>query len=350
MSQIQSIHRVQIIDSHTGGEPTRVVVSGGPDLGRGTMAERRLVFQEKFDEFRSAVVNEPRGSDVIVGALLCEPVDPANVAGVIFFNNVGSLWMCGHGTIGLGVTLGHLGQIKAGTHRLETPVGLVTFDYDGANGVSFENVPSYRFAHNVTVEVEGVGPVTGDIAWGGNWFFLVDGRGLRKVEGEGLRVEGQNRTNTVASPSPHSALCAPHSFSLADIEQLTDLTWRIRQALERNGITGADGGVIDHIEVFGPPGDAANHSRNFVLCPGRAYDRSPCGTGTSAKLACLFADGKLQPGDTWRQESILGSVFEGSVRLDGDRTIPRVTGTAYVTAEATLLLDPADPFQMGIRA
>ncbi|RLS46485.1 MAG: hydroxyproline-2-epimerase [Planctomycetota bacterium] len=332
------MHRIQIVDSHTGGEPTRVVVSGGPDLGRGTMAERRLVFQEKFDEFRSAVVNEPRGSDVIVGALLCEPVDPANVAGVIFFNNVGALWMCGHGTIGLGVTLGHLGRIKAGTHRLETSVGLVTFDYDGANGVSFENVSSYRFAHNVVVEVEGVGPVTGDIAWGGNWFFLVDGRGLR--------VEGQNQTRTAASPS---SLFTPYSFSLADIELLTDLTWRIRQALERNGITGAEGGVIDHIELFGSPGDAANHSRNFVLCPGRAYDRSPCGTGTSAKLACLFADGKLQPGDTWRQESILGSVFEGSVRLDGDQLIPRVTGTAYVTAEATLLLDPADPFQMGIR-
>ena len=341
-----SIHRIQIVDSHTGGEPTRVVVSGGPDLGRGSMAERRLVFQEKFDEFRSAVVNEPRGSDVIVGALLCEPVDPANVAGVIFFNNVGALWMCGHGTIGLGVTLGHLGRIKAGTHRLETSVGLVTFDYDGANGVSFENVSSYRFAHNVTVEVEGVGPVTGDIAWGGNWFFLVDAAKLPKVEGRGLRVEGQQQAE--ASPST-SSFRIPPSFSLADVEQLTDLTWRIRQALERNGITGAEGGLIDHIELFGSPGDAANHSRNFVLCPGRAYDRSPCGTGTSAKLACLFADGKLQPGDTWRQESILGSVFEGSVRLDGDQLIPRVTGTAYVTAEATLLLDPADPFQMGIR-
>ena len=108
--------------------------------------------------------------------------------------------------------------------------------------------------------------------------------------------------------------------------------------------------MIDHIELFGPPGDEANHGRNFVLCPGRAYDRSPCGTGTSAKLACLYADGKLKPGEVWRQESILGSVFEGSVRLDGDKLIPRVTGTAYVTAEATLLLDPADPFQMGIRS
>ena len=361
------IRHVQIIDSHTGGEPTRVVISGGPDLGRGTMAERRLVFQEKFDEFRSAVVNEPRGSDVIVGALLCEPVDPANVAGVIFFNNVGPLWMCGHGTIGLGVTLGHLGRIKAGTHRLETPVGLVTFDYDGANGVSFENVPSYRFAHNVTVEVDGVGPVTGDIAWGGNWFFLVDAAknmclnlqyGTKTPHPNPLptteaAVPEPGRGDKAAEPSISVTCPSAHvpqpAFGLADVEQLTNITWRIRQALERNGITGADGGVIDHIELFGSPGDVANHSRNFVLCPGRAYDRSPCGTGTSAKLACLFADGKLHPGDTWRQESILGSVFEGSVRLDGDQLIPRVTGTAYVTAEATLLLDPADPFQMGIR-
>ncbi|MEK6258418.1 MAG: proline racemase family protein [Planctomycetota bacterium] len=353
------MRRVQIIDSHTGGEPTRVVVSGGPDLGRGSMAERRLLFEERFDEFRTAVVNEPRGSDVIVGALLCEPVDQACAAGVIFFNNVGPLWMCGHGTIGLGVTLGHLGRIKAGTHRLETPVGIVTIDYDGTNRVSLENVPSYRFAKDVVVDVEGLGRVTGDIAWGGNWFFLVDAAQLLRVEGRGLRVEGQQQAGSRTATSvdqrysvlstPHSALRTPHSFSLADVEQLTNIAWRIRQALERNGITGEDSGVIDHIELFGPPGDAANHGRNFVLCPGRAYDRSPCGTGTSAKLACLYADGKLQPGEVWRQESILGSVFEGSVRLDGDRLIPRVTGTAYITAEATLLLDPADPFQMGIR-
>jgi len=343
MIQRNSLRRVQVIDSHTGGEPTRVVVSGGPDLGRGSMAERRLVFQEKFDEFRTAVVNEPRGSDVIVGALLCEPVDPACAAGVLFFNNVGPLWMCGHGTIGLGVTLGHLGRIKAGTHRIETPVGLVTIDYDGANRVSLENVPSYRFAHNVTVDVDGVGQVTGDIAWGGNWFFLVDAA-------KNTYLNPQHEAKTPhPNPLPSKARGEGTGMMLADVEQLTNIAWRIRQALERNGITGADGGVIDHIELFGPPGDAANHGRNFVLCPGRAYDRSPCGTGTSAKLACLYADGKLQPGEVWRQESILGSVFEGSVRLDGDQLIPRVTGTAYVTAEATLLLDPADPFQMGIR-
>lgn len=311
------MQRIQVIDSHTGGEPTRVVIAGGPDLGSGSLAERRMRFRDRFDDFRSAVVNEPRGSDVVVGAVLCEPSEPDCVAGVIFFNNVSVLNMCGHGTIGAAVTLGHLGRIGPGRYRLDTPVGVVGFEYDGRHTVTIENVPSYRFAANVRVEVDGIGPVFGDIAWGGNWFFLISEHG--------------------------------QSLELSNVERLTDYTWRVRQALERHGITGKDGGLIDHLELFGPPRDPTNHSRNFVLCPGKAYDRSPCGTGTSAKLACLFADGKLREGQVWRQESILGSVFEGTVRRDGDHLIPRVTGTAFVTAEATLLLDPDDPFRQGIR-
>ncbi len=311
------MRRIQVIDSHTAGEPTRVIVAGGPDLGAGDLAARRAVFRERFDDLRSAVVNEPRGSDVLVGALLCEPVDPACVAGVIFFNNVGYLHMCGHGTIGVAVTLAHLGRIGPGRHRLETPVGVVAFEYAGGGRVTLENVPSYRLAKEVVVPVDGVGPVTGDVAWGGNWFFLAAGHGLE--------------------------------LDLANVDRLTDFAWRLRQALPRHGITGADGGEIDHIELVGPPRDPANHARNFVLCPGKAYDRSPCGTGTSAKLACLVADGKLTEGQVWRQESIVGSVFEGTVRIAGDKIIPRVTGSAYVTAEATLLLDPADPFVTGIR-
>jgi 4-hydroxyproline epimerase len=309
--------RISVIDSHTGGEPTRVVIGGGPDLGRGTMAERRTLFREKFDHFRSAVVNEPRGSDVLVGALLCEPVDPGCAAGVIFFNNVGMIGMCGHGTIGLAVTLAHLGRIRPGRHRLETPVGEVAFEYAGGNTVTVENVPSYRHAAQVTVPVDGIGTVTGDIAWGGNWFFLVDEHG--------------------------------QELELANVERLADFTWRIRQALHRHGVTGAGGQEIDHIELSGRPRDPSAHARNFVLCPGRAYDRSPCGTGTSAKLACLFADGRLREGQLWRQESIVGSIFEGSVRLDQGRIIPRITGSAFISAEATLILDPLDPFRMGIR-
>jgi 4-hydroxyproline epimerase len=311
------VRRVRVIDTHTAGEPTRVVVDGGPDLGGGPLERRRALFRERYDDFRSAVINEPRGSDVLVGALLVPPTDPSCAAGVIFFNNTGYLGMCGHGTIGVAVALGHLGRLAAGRHRFETPVGGVAVEYDGANTVSLENVPSYRHARRVAVEVEGHGPLAGDVAWGGNWFFLTDGHGLR--------------------------------LELANVERLTEFSWRVRRALGRQGVTGAGGAEIDHVELTGPPVDPKNNGRNFVLCPGGAYDRSPCGTGTSAKLACLVSDGKLVPGEVWRQESVIGSVFAGTVRIDGDRVIPRVTGTAYVTAEATLILDPRDPFGRGIR-
>ncbi len=309
------MHRIHVIDSHTGGEPTRVVIAGGPDLGAGPLEERAKVFRSRFDTFRSCVVNEPRGSDVLVGALLCEPHDPANTVGVIFFNNVGTIGMCGHGTIGLAVTLAHLGKMGVGEHRIETVVGVVAVTLHDAHRVTVRNVPSYRQHANVSVEVEGLGRVTGDIAWGGNWFFLV------KEHNEDLRI--------------------------ANVERLTDVTWRIRQAANR-----AFPEPVDHVELFGPPLDSANHSRNFVLCPGKAYDRSPCGTGTSAKLACLFADGKLEPGEVWRQESITGSVFEGSVEPAGasGAVIPNITGTAYLIAEATLLVDADDPLKGGIRS
>jgi 4-hydroxyproline epimerase len=310
------MRRIQVVDSHTGGEPTRVVIAGGPDLGDGDLAFRRERFRAQFDAFRRATICEPRGSDVLVGALLCPPVDPACATGVIFFNNVGYLGMCGHGTIGVVVTLGHLGRVTAGRHLLETPVGQVAVEYDGRHTATIENVASYRLAANVTVPVEGLGEVAGDVAWGGNWFFLVR--------------EHRER------------------LELANIARLTDVTLGIRTALTRHGITGAAGAEIDHVELFGPPADPRNHSRNFVMCPGGAYDRSPCGTGTSAKVACLAADGKLGPGEVWRQEGILGSVFEASYCRHGDDIIPRVTGRAYVTAEATLLIDDEDPLAWGI--
>jgi 4-hydroxyproline epimerase len=309
--------RIQVVDSHTGGEPTRVVIAGGPDLGRGDLASRRAIFRDHYDDFRSAVCNEPRGSDTMVGALLCEPTDPSCAAGVIFFNNVGVLNMCGHGTIGLLVTLAHLGRIDVGTHKIETPVGMVEATLHGPNEVTIKNVPSYRFAKDVAVEIDGYDgvPIRGDIAWGGNWFFLVNEH--------------------------------PFEIALANLERLTDFTVKIREGLERHSITGENGGEIDHIEVFGPSKIA--NSKNFVLCPGKAYDRSPCGTGTSAKLACLAADGKLKEGEIWRQESIIGSLFEGFVTYEGNWTIPHIKGTAYINAEATLLLQEGDPFRMGIR-
>lgn len=309
--------RVRVIDSHTGGEPTRLVVSGGPDLGTGPLADRLERFRRDHDGFRSAVVNEPRGSDVIVGALLCDPLDQTCAAGVIFFNNVGYLGMCGHGTIGLVVTLAHLGRIRAGEHRIETPVGVVHAVLHENGEVTVNNVPSYRSAANVAVNVPGYGPVCGDVAWGGNWFFLVRAHSMK--------------------------------LSLDNLDNLTNFTWAIRKALGEQGVTGSDGKEIDHIELFAPSGNGAD-SQNFVLCPGKAYDRSPCGTGTSAKLACLYADGKLAEGQKWRQESIIGSVFEGAVTVRDGKIYPSIRGSAFVNAEAELILDPHDPFCMGIRA
>jgi 4-hydroxyproline epimerase len=294
-----------------------VVIEGGPELGNGTMSERLAILRDRHDSFRSAIVNEPRGSDAMVGALLCRPADPACAAGVIYFNNVGYLGMCGHGTIGVAVALAHLGRIGPGTHRLETPVGVVHLTLDGPNQVTIDNVPSYRAAKDVVVEVPGLRSYVGDVAWGGNWFFLV-------------REHGE-------------------TLALANVERLTDVTWRIRQALAAQGIRGENDGEIDHIELFGPPTSNAAGSKNFVLCPGRAYDRSPCGTGTSAKLACLAADGLLAPGEVWRQESLIGSIFEGSFRLENGKVLPRIRGSAFVNAEATLIIDPNDPFAVGIR-
>lgn len=311
------LRRIRVIDSHTGGEPTRLVISGGPELGHGPLPARVESFRRDHDAFRSAVVNEPRGSDVMVGALLCEPVDPTCAAGVIFFNNVGYLGMCGHGTIGLIATLSFMGRVAPGEHRIETPVGTVTAILHPDGEVTVNNVPSYRSSAKVVVEVPAFGPVCGDIAWGGNWFFLIENSGLE--------------------------------ISLANVEPLTAFTWAVRQALSAQGITGVDGNEIDHIEVFGPSKVPGVDSKSFVLCPGKAYDRSPCGTGTSAKLACLHADGKLREGQVWKQESIVGSVFEGSVRVRDGQIYPSIKGSAFVNAEAELVLDPRDPFCVGIR-
>lgn len=284
--------RIPIIDSHTGGEPTRVVLSG--------------INVAELETYRRAIICEPRGHEVIVGALLVEPRDPSCAARVVFFNNVGLLGMCGHGMIGLIATLKQLGRISGGEHRVETPVGVVTAVLHENGRVSIRNVPSYRQAKAVKV-----GGVTGDVAWGGNWFFLVSDHGF--------------------------------DLTLKNVPQLTQASLAMREAVRTAGYP-----EVDHVELFGPPHDAANHSRNFVLCPGGEYDRSPCGTGTSAKLACLAADGKLAPGEVWRQESILGSVFEGSYQNGEGGIIPTITGEAFITAESTLLLDPADPFQFGI--
>ena len=309
--------RIKVIDSHTGGEPTRLVIDGFPELGNGSMADRLALLAKQHDPWRAATVLEPRGSDVVVGALLCTPRDPANAAGVIFFNNTGYLGMCGHGTIGLVASLAHLGKIGPGVHRIETPVGTVQATLHEDGSVSVRNVASWRHLRQVPVRLPDGTTLHGDVAWGGNWFFL--------CSDHGQRVAGDN------------------------VATLTAYCATIRSTLAAQGITGADGAEIDHIELFADDDQGAD-SRNFVLCPGNAYDRSPCGTGTSAKLACLAADGKLAPGALWRQASVIGSRFEASYEhgVKEGQVVPTLRGRAHISAEVTLLIDENDPFGWGI--
>lgn len=308
---------MRVIDSHTEGEPTRVVLDGGPDLGTDSLTERAKRFAEHCDDFRRTVILEPRGSEALVGALLCPP-DDDSVTGVIFFNNIGLLGMCGHAAIGLAVTLAYLNRISLGESQIQTPVGPVQVRLSSPNTVTIGNVPSYRYRAAVPVKVPGLGTVSGDIAWGGNWFYLIN--------------------------SPPPIPLVPEN-----LRELTDITLKVRTALMSQGVTGANAAEIDHLEFFGPPANREAHSRSFVLCPGGAYDRSPCGTGTSAKLACLAADGKLAPGQTWVQESIIGSHFQASYQwTDDGKILPQITGRAYICSEATLIQQPGDPFLHGI--
>lgn len=308
---------MRIIDSHTEGEPTRVIVDGGPFLGNGSMADRIARFADEYDDLRKMVVLEPRGNDAIVGALLCEPTRDDCAAGVLFFNNAGYLGMCGHGSIGVAATLAYLGRIEFGATRLETPVGVITVDLVDANTATVKNVVSYRYRSDVSVDVPDFGCVVGDIAWGGNWFFLCND--------------------------------APLELKLKNVRLLTDIALKIQSALRNQGITGKDGGEIDHIEFFSEPEAPDANSRNFVLCPGGEYDRSPCGTGTSAKLACLADDGLLEPNTKWIQESIIGSRFEAEYTWGEDhKIVPSITGRAYICADSTLIRQSSDPFCNGI--
>jgi 4-hydroxyproline epimerase len=312
--------RIPFLDSHTGGEPTRLIETPPFDLGTGSVADKLSRLKHDHDDFRTTVLNEPRGSDVLVGALLVEPADPTCQFGVIFFNNVGYLGMCGHGTIGLIASLAYRGRVTEGTVRVETPVGVVEATLhkneaggDYPNRVSVRNIPAFRHLNHIPVTVDGK-TIHGDVAWGGNWFFLVHDHGL--------------------------------DVNMKNLEAMTEFAWRVREQLTANGITGKGGADIDHIELFVSTNEV--DSKSFVLCPGKAYDRSPCGTGTSAKLACLYADGKLKAGQIWKQQSVVGSIFEGSMQVDGENIIPTITGEAHVMAEGVLLVDERDPFANGI--
>jgi 4-hydroxyproline epimerase len=307
---MSDISLVKILDSHAGGAPTRLMLSGGPELGAGPLAERAKVFQEKHDRFRRATVGEPRGSDAVMGALLVEPHDKGCQAGLIFFSNAGYPSLSAHGIIGSVVSLAHLGRIKPGPVKLDTPAGPVSAVLGAGGEVSFENVPAYRREKDLPLYLPGVGDVNVDLAYGGAWFCLIEQHDQR--------------------------------LALDNLPQLTDYCARIRQAVSDSGFP-----EIDHVALFGPGTQAGANSRDFVLGPGKTYERSPSGAATSARLACLAADGKLAAGAEWVQEGILGSVLRAKYRKQGDKIIPTITGHGYIMGEGTLLLDPADPFAWG---
>ncbi len=310
------IERLWVVDSHTEGEPTRVVIRGFPELQAKDLPGKARELKDRFDGLRAGIVCEPRGSEAIVGALLCEPDNAQADFGVVFFNNGGCIGMCGHGMIGVAETLRHLGRTTCGEIKVETPVGMVRAILHEDARVSIHNVPSYRFQKDVSLHVPSFGRVTGDIAYGGNWFFI-----------------------TPESPAP---------LALSNLAELMDFSKSVRYALAQAGIKGEEGAEIDHIELSGPPTRADADGKNFVLCPGLAFDRSPCGTGTSAKMACLAADGKLAPGQIWRQESIIGTLFHGAYTTNGEQINPCITGRAHITGEAVLIFSPDDPLREGL--
>ncbi|HEX8944341.1 MAG TPA: proline racemase family protein [Gemmatimonadaceae bacterium] len=305
---------IRVVDSHTEGEPTRVIVDGWPQPAGATMQERAAELRRTADHLRRAVVCEPRGHAAIVGALLTPPINPDSLAGIVFFNNGTYLGMCGHGLIGVVRTMAHLGRLSAGSVRFDTPVGTVSAELNDDGSVTIENISARCHAFDVVVDVPEVGRVVGDVAYGGNWFFIT-----------------------------HLDL----PLEMSNVGELTRVTQAIQDAISLQGV--ADGVPIDHIEVSGPPARGDADAKNFVLCSGGEYDRSPCGTGTSAVMAARHARGLLPFGQEWRQESITGSRFVGWLTNGPNgELVPHIRGTAFITGEATLWFDPADPFQFGI--
>ena len=308
---------VQVIDSHTEGEPTRVVLEGWPAGSGETMLERRESLRRDHDHLRRAVICEPRGHDAVVGAVLTPPVTTTSVAGVIFFNNIGYLGMCGHGLIGVVKTLEEMGRLQFGDVQLDTPVGTVGAQLESDGSVTIHNVPARCHTLDVAIEVPDLGTVKGDVAWGGNWFFLTSLPNLR--------------------------------LELGNVSQLLAATQSIRSVLDREDLLGGEG-QIDHVELYGPSTSPKADSRNFVLCPGGEYDRSPCGTGTSAKLAVLHARDELSLDQEWRQESITGGRFVGWLTEEEGHLVPHIRGRAWITSRGELRFNPDDPFRGGFSA
>ena len=333
---LQFAQVIQAVDSHTAGEPTRIVTGGLPPLAGASMAEKRTILQRDHDGLRRALVLEPRGHDAIVLAYLLPPCTPGAHLGVVFANDAGYLGMCGHGAIGVAtvaVAMGMVAAVEPVTEVvLDTPAGVVPCRVAVAGGkvksVTITNVPSFLFAQRVVVPVHGFGKVAADIAYGDNWFAFVEADQL------GLMVEKTH------------------------LPVLMQAATAVREALVREGVRGrhperSGDEIVDHVKLFAPLAGDEPGARALTLCPGAAYDRSPCGTGTSAKLAVLHAKGELEIGAWFRSQSVLATEFRARVVRETrvgphPAIVPEVTGSAWITGFPTFVLDPEDPCRFGI--
>lgn len=333
---LQFSHSIQAIDSHTAGEPTRVVTGGLPAIRGATMADKRAGLQRAHDHLRRALVLEPRGHDAIVLAYLLSPCRAGADLGVVFANDAGYLGMCGHGAIGVATVAVATGMVAAQEPVtelvLDTPAGAVAcrvaVDGGRPTSVTITNVPSFLFRQRVVVPVHGFGKVAADVAYGGNWFAFVEADQL------GLMVEKNH------------------------LPVLMQAATAIREALVREGVRGRhpdrdDDEIIDHVKLFAPLDGPTPGARALTLCPGAAYDRSPCGTGTSAKLAVLHAKGELATGEWFRSQSVLGTEFRARVVSTTDvggnpAVVPEIEGSAWITGFATFVVDPDDPCAFGL--
>ncbi|HUI64685.1 MAG TPA: 4-hydroxyproline epimerase [Bacteroidota bacterium] len=328
-------HTFFCIDAHTCGNPVRVVVGGGPTLEGGTMSERRQQFLAQYDWIRTALMFEPRGHDMMSGSILYPPISPENDAALLFIETSGCLPMCGHGTIGTAAVLIEHGLVRPhvpGTLRLEVPAGTVEAHYrleDGrVHSVRIVNVPSFAEQMGVQVAVPGIGTLSLDVAYGGNFYGIID----PQEHYQGIDQLGVREILRL-SPLIRRLVNETHTFVHPQDPTIRGLS---------------------HIQWTGTPRAKEAHGRNAVFYGEHAIDRSPCGTGTSARMAQWAAKGKLKAGDEFVHESIVGSLFRG--RVEGttkvgtrEAIIPSIEGWVRITGLNTIFVDDDDPFARGFQ-
>jgi len=321
-----------VIDSHTAGHPTRIVVGGLPKVRGGSVAQKRDYIKSKMDYIRTLLCNEPRGHSCMYGAFLVEPSSEDADFGVIFFSTASYDDMCGHGTIGVATVLTEMNMVRREEPTtevtFETPAGLVRVETKVVGGkvksVSFVNVPAFLYKKDISIDVPGYGEVKGDVAFGGNWFFYVNAKEI------GVRVRSEN-----VDALARAGIAIKNEFN-----KEFDLVHPTNPNISRKLLATS---IIDI------PVKNKNADQNNIVVEGKWVDRSPCGTGTSGRMAVLFAKNKLGLNEDFVNESITGETFRG--RLIGETkvgeypaVVPEITGNAYITGFNHIILDPDDPF------